>query len=321
MAGIAWWLFAPAATPLCDDPQVQKTIRISLFSAYNQERIRNPLTAGAASADALNARFSDIKEIGYIKAERSRGCTATLKAGDASATMAYTIGPNENGDILVQGADPRIVRTRYGQVDKNGKVIDMGQPAGAARLTAAFQEAVDDYDRQPQNLARQARREREQQRRGLPPEADPRSVRSIMPLGNCKQTAPSLWSCRMQAEYRDRLLSAIGRSDWQVLEGDFDFVQHGNVWRVSDEFPRQYLYSIVRGRVDEMVGSEAAAKLEAGLREREADRREAEKRETETPGAPHAASESAPRPAQAPARPAELPPIRGGRSDGGVVNF
>lgn len=295
--GLAWWMFAPAATPLCDEAQVQKTLRISLFSARNQYRGSPLPNVSPTAAELLNARFSDIKQIGYIKDERSRGCTAMLHAGSVSAPLAYTIGPDTTGDILVQGADPRIIRTRYGQVDANGKVIDTGQPAGADRLRAAFQQAVDDFDRQPQNTERQARRERERQRRGLPPEADARSVRSILPLGQCSQKAPGLWTCRMQAEYRDRLMSAIGRSDWQVLEGDFDFVQHGDAWRASDDFSRQYLHAIVRGRVDEMAGSEAAAQLEDGLRKREADK------------------------AGAPMRPAPPASTPGGRSDGGVINF
>lgn len=292
-------MFSPPATPRCDAAQVQKTLRVSLFSARNQERLRNPLNPGPSAADLFSAQFSDVKEIGYISADRSRGCTATLNAGGAVVPMAYTIAPNEQGDITVRGMDPRIVRTRYGQVDKNGKPMDRGQPAGAARLTAAFERAVEEFDKRPQNVARQAQREQERQRRGLAPETDRRSVRNVMPIGDCKQTATSLWSCRMQAEYRDRLMSAIGRSDWQVLEGDFDFVQTGDTWRAGDDFTRQYLYSIVRGRVEDMAGEDAAARLEDGLRKREAD----------SPKAPAPAGERAP------------PPLHNGRSDGGVINF
>lgn len=65
------------------------------------------------------------------------------------------------------------------------------------------------------------------------------------------------------------------------------------------DFTRQYLYSIVRGHVEDMAGGATATRLEDGLRKREADR----------PKAPAPAGERAP------------PPLHNGRSDGGVINF
>ena len=47
-------------------------------------------------------------------------------------------------------------------------------------------------------------------------------------------------------------MSAIGRADWQVFEGDFEFLQEGDTWRVGEPFTRQYMDAVVRGRVAEI---------------------------------------------------------------------
>lgn len=299
LGAVAWFLFAPATPPQCGDTDVQKSMRMSLFSARSRQAITSPMAQGPAPADMLMATFSDIKQVGYIKDERSRGCTATVKIGETASSMAYTIGPNAKGDMVIAGADPRIVRARYGQVDQNGKRLDVGQPLGAARLAEAFEQGVAAFDQQMNNAARKAAFDKQRQRMGLPVESDPRSVRNVQPLGNCKDLGGGKWSCRLQAEYRDRLLSALGRSDWQVFEGNFDFVQDGAGWRVGDYFTTQYVDAIVRGRVAEMKGDEAAAMLEEIQSQRQ------------TPGAP-------PRKDGTP--PSSAPREREHRSDGAVIN-
>lgn len=268
VAAAGWYLFAPASPPQCDDADVQKTLRASMFTSRIQQMSRNPLAGGAAPADLYLATFADVKEVGYIKPERSRGCTATLKVGEAVSSLAYTIGPNAKGEMMIAGADPRVVRARYGQLDASGKPRDVGQPAGAVRLAAAFEQGVAAFDQTSRGEARKAAYERQRQRMGLPPETDTRTVRNVQPLGDCKELGGGKWSCRLQAEYRDRLLSAIGRADWQVLEGDFDFVRDGDTWRVGETFTRQYMDAIVRGRVAELKGDEAAAQLEQIQRQR-----------------------------------------------------
>lgn len=262
VAAAGWYLLAPASPPQCDDAHVQKTLRAGMFTSRIQQMSRNPLAGGVAPADLYLATFADVKEVGYIKPERSRGCTATLKVGEATSRLAYTIGPDAKGEMVISGADPRVVRARYGQVDKNGQLLAVGRPAGADRLVAAFEQGVAAFDERARNSARSAALGRQRQRAGQPAEADTRSVRNIQPLGDCKDLGNGTWSCRLQAEFRDRLMAAIGRGDWQVLEGDFDFVQDGAAWRVGENFTRQYLDAMVRGRVAELKGEEAAARLE-----------------------------------------------------------
>ncbi|CUI85618.1 hypothetical protein [Achromobacter dolens] len=268
VAAAGWYLFAPATPPQCDDADVQKTLRASLFTSRLQQMSRNPLAGGAAPADLYLATFSDVNEIGYIKPERSRGCTATLKVGEATSVLAYTIGPNDKGEMMIAGADPRVVRARYGQLDADGKPRDVGQPAGAARLAAAFEQGVAAFDQLARGAARKAAQDRQRERMGLPAETDTRAVRNIQPLGDCKDLGGGRWSCRLQVEYRDRLMSTIGRADWQVFEGDFEFLQEGDAWRVGEPFTRQYMDAIVRGRMAELKGDEAAARLEQIQRQR-----------------------------------------------------
>ncbi|CAB3623909.1 MAG: hypothetical protein J0I68_30620 [Achromobacter sp.] len=298
VAAAAWYLFAPATPPQCDDGDVQKTLRASLFTSRLQQMSRNPLAGGVAPADLYLATFSDVKEVGYIKPERSRGCTATLKVGEAASALAYTIGPNDKGEMMIAGADPRVVRARYGQLDADGKPRAVGQPAGAARLAAAFEQGAAAFDELTRGAARKAAQDRQRERMGLPPETDTRTVRNIQPLGDCKDLGGGRWSCRLQGEYRDRLMSAIGRADWQVFEGDFEFLQEGDAWRVGEPFTRQYMDAVVRGRVAELKGDEAAARLEQIQRQRP-------QAEPATPAG-----------AQAPARAGS----REHRGDGAVIN-
>ncbi|MCG2604448.1 MAG: hypothetical protein KBO60_15350 [Achromobacter sp.] len=97
-------------------------------------------------------------------------------------------------------------------------------------------------------------------------------------------------------------MSAIGRADWQVFEGDFEFLQEGDAWRVGEPFTRQYMDAVVRGRVAELKGDEAAARLEQIQRQR--------------PQAAPTAEPATPAGAQAPARAGS----REHRGDGAVIN-
>lgn len=264
----AWFVLAPASPPQCGDAGVQRTLRTSMFSTSVQHMARRASGGGPPPSDLLLATFTNVKEVGYIKAERSRGCSATLKVGDIAAPVAYIIGPNDKGDMMVSGANPRVVSVRYGQYGPAGKSQDVGRPAGATQLIAAFERGVAAFDERTQNAASREAFDRQRKRMGQSPDTDTRSVRNISPLGDCKGLGPDRWSCRLQAEFRDRLMSAIGKSDWVVIEGDFDFVRKGTAWMMDDNFARQYTDAIVRGRVAQMKGDEAAAKLEEIQRQR-----------------------------------------------------
>lgn len=259
----AWYLFAPATPPQCGDDDVRKTLRTSMFSNRVQQIAKNPWAGGPAPSDLLQATYSAVKEVGYLPADRSRACSATLTVAGKSSAIAYILKPNDDGEMMIIGADPRVVRVRYGQTDKNGKMLDVGQPVGATQLAAAFERGAAAFETPTRSAERLAAMNRQRQRMGQPAETDTRSVRSIYPVGDCKALGGEKWSCRVQAEFRDRLMSAIGRSDWQVMEGDFSFVQKGTTWEVGEDFSRQYMDARVRARVADLKGDEAAARLEA----------------------------------------------------------
>src|SRR5690606_33902759 len=137
-AAAIWYFVSPTATPLCDDSQVQTTIRTELVSHSINSLLGAPQSL---TTDLMRARFSDFEELGYLKDTRSRGCSVTLTVGDDKLPMAYTITPTENsGEMLVQSGKPRLLRARYRPIDES-----LGQPLGGDQLSAAFTKGVDDF--------------------------------------------------------------------------------------------------------------------------------------------------------------------------------
>src|SRR5690606_20278659 len=119
-------------------------------------------------------------------------------------------------EMLVQSGKPRLLRARYRPIDES-----LGQPLGGDQLSAAFTKGVDDFmsrSRPLQQAAFDKQRERMRELKGLPPETDKRTVRNIRALDNCKDLGNGKWSCHLQAEYRDILLSALSQEAWQLLE-------------------------------------------------------------------------------------------------------
>lgn len=262
IAAAVWYFVAPDRTPQCGHADVERALRTRMYSTSAQRVAESGVTAWPAPTDVLKATFVDVREVGYLEADRSRGCSATMKVDDTGAPVAYIIRPNAEGNMVVAGADPRVVRVRFGQAGNDGKRQDLGQPAGTANLAAAFERAVAGQEARIRHPDRQAAIDRARLSRGLPPERETRGVRNVFPIGNCKDLGAGKWSCRLVMEYRDRHMSAAGRADWQVLEGDFSFVQKGAAWEAGENFPRQYTDAIVRARLAELRGQAATAQLE-----------------------------------------------------------
>ncbi|MEN5159010.1 hypothetical protein [Achromobacter spanius] len=268
IAAAVWYFVAPDRTPQCGHADVERALRARMYSTSAQRAAEGGVTAWPAPKDVLRATLVDVKEVGYLKADRSRGCSATMKVDDRTASVAYIIRPNGEGKMVVAGSHPRVVRVRFGQAGSDGKRHDWGQPAGTANLAAAFERAVAAREARIRHPDRQAAIDLARRSRGLPPERETRGVRNVFPIGNCKDLGAGKWSCRLVMEYRDRHMSAAGRADWQVLEGDFSFVQKGAAWEAGENFPRQYTDAIVRARLAELRGEAAAAQLEQIQRQR-----------------------------------------------------
>jgi hypothetical protein len=272
VSALVWVAVAPDAVPACTDTQVAKTLRISLFQAMTRARTANPLaTARSPGPNMLLAEFKDVRELGYIKAERARACEATLHAGDESSPMTYVIRGGEPGKTTVSTGNDRMVRARFALVDQDGKLPELGLPPGQANLQLALAAGVRALEAQrgPRSAARVRQEAAIADAQAGVPGAEPaETIGPILPLANCEARRREVYRCRVLMPYRDRLMHAIGRSASQVIEGEFDVVREGEVWGVAEGFPQQYLDATVRARVAEMAGEEAAARLERIQQER-----------------------------------------------------
>ncbi|TSD53192.1 hypothetical protein FFI97_031030 [Variovorax sp. KBS0712] len=256
-----WFFLAPDATPSCEDERVAGALRRALVEvAFGDSSRRWPGTAEDRS-NLLLARFTHVKEIGYIKAERSRGCAATLTLEDSSLPIAFTVGPEKGSkEIMVRTGDRRVIEARYGRANKDGTLPTFGAPIGKAQLSAAFSSGVEAFEKKTASINASALKEMDR-RRGIDP--DRKTVQSVEPLADCLVVEPGKkYACRLQVQYIDRAMAILGKSETQVVQGDFDFVKQGAGWAVSDNFSRQYLDAVVRGRLGALKGDEAARKLE-----------------------------------------------------------
>lgn len=266
LAGL-WYILTPDAAPACDDTNVKRTITFAMFEAQlKASPFNNPADP---QPNMLGATLKDVSEVGYIKAERSRGCTATLKVDDLEMPVAYTIGPDKDGkSMVVAGGSSRIIRAKYG-LTKDGKLPEAGQPIGATALRTAFTEAVALMEKTPaQASAFAAARRSRLKMLGRESEVDKPNVRSVIPLAACTATNPGQYTCRLQVQYSDMLMLTIGSGDLQLFEDDFEFEQQAGHWQVAPGFQRKFIDAQTRARIADLKGDDAALALEKIQQER-----------------------------------------------------
>lgn len=272
---LVWLAVRPEVVAACTDKQVAKTLRLSLFQAMTQARMANPLaTARSPGPNMLLAEFKDVRELGYIEAERARACEAMLQVGDASTPVTYVIRGDEPGKTTVSTGNDRMVRARFALVDKDGKLPALGLPPGQANLQSALAAGVRALEagaaqRGPRSAARARQEAASADARAGVPGAEPAdTIGQVLPLANCEAQRREIYRCRVLMPYRDRLMHAIGRAEMQLMEAEFDFVREAEGWRVAEGFQKQYLDAIVRARMAEMTGEASAARLEQIQKER-----------------------------------------------------
>ncbi|MDH6170616.1 hypothetical protein M2282_005791 [Variovorax boronicumulans] len=256
-----WFFLAPDATPPCADKRVESALKSALVDVAFGDSSKPWFGAAKDRPNPLSARFTDIKEIGYIKAERSRGCSAMLTMDQTSVPMAFTVGPEHgSSEIIVRGGDRRMIEAKYGRANKDGTAPKLGAPIGKTQLAAAFSSGVEDFEKRTASVSTPALKEMDR-RRGV--DTGRKTIQSVEPLADCLAIEPGKkYTCRLQVQYIDRVLAVFGKSDMQVVQGDFDFVKQGEGWAMSDDFSRQYTDAIVRGRLGALKGDEAAQELE-----------------------------------------------------------
>ncbi|MGJ7613343.1 MULTISPECIES: hypothetical protein [unclassified Variovorax] len=256
-----WFFLAPDATPACDDKRVARALSSALIDVAFGDSGKPWFGTAKDRPNPLLAKFTDIKEIGYIKAERSRGCSAMLNMGDTSVPMAFTVGPERgSSEIMVRGGNQRVIKAKYGRANKDGTLPEFGAPIGKAQLAAAFASGVEAFEKRTASVNATALKEMDR-RRGI--DADRKTIQSVEPLADCLVVEPDKkYTCRVQLQYIDRVMAVLGESDTQVAQGDFDLVKQGGGWAMSDDFAKQYTDAIVRGRVGALKGDEAAQRFE-----------------------------------------------------------
>lgn len=256
----AWYVLTPPRTPACDDKGVQKTLRVALFGA----QIKQPRSI----ADLQNPRpnmllstLENIQEAGYIQAERSRACLATLSVEDLKTPVVYTIGPDAGDkEIWVRSGDARVILAKYQWADADGKLQPSGTPIGAEHIQKAFLAGIADLQSRLPLLdpANRGRKSGPQEKET----ADEAFIQSVQPLSHCQAAAQGHYTCRLLVQYRDPLMLAIRGPGMVVVEGDFSFVKDGAAWRVAEDFQQQFLDTMVRGRVGELTGEAVEQRLE-----------------------------------------------------------
>jgi hypothetical protein len=261
--GLGWYFFAPAGVPACDAASTRKTLDRLMFRVAMDVRMRtlDPEKRAQVSTPSVGS----LREVGYRKADRVRGCTAVITQGDDKDQMAYTIGPvsSKSDEMIVRGADPDIVQARFGHLDAQGKPRYNAEPIGREALEKAFRKGAE-----PLSMASAAGRMRPRPDIGLV-DTDPARSREIAEIeltGPCRAAeSGSGQVCPLVVEYNDRLLGAIGGGGGGsgdgtslALAGEFSFVQEDGGWRVGDDFAKTFTRRLLEARMKRMGLADAA---------------------------------------------------------------
>lgn len=260
--GLGWYLFAPAGVPACNADATRKTLQGLMLRVSIDARTQGLREVGIPS-------LSGLREVGYRKDERIRGCMATMTRGDDTKTIAYTIGPASADDdkMTVRGADPVIVEARFGNLDAKGKPLYNAEPIGRVAAEKAFRDgvtALQSSSPAAAMLQRQLERQRARQRSttGLVvTDADrEREIADFEPTGPCRAHEDGVSRvCPLVVEYNDSLLATIGRAQSLPLTGEFTFVQDNGNWRMSDDFAKRFTRAVMEARLVGMGVTDAAA--------------------------------------------------------------
>lgn len=249
-----WYNASPMPVPACDAPEITALVT-HLFSSATID------AAAAVYPPPASAQMPpipcEVKEVGFARTARVRACTGVADIQGKKTVFAFTVGapPGEPGGMGIMGADPVLVRARFGNFDANGDFANQAQPIGRDNLNKAFRAGVaalsegntDAHPGRPSTLQTQLMAERL------------RDIAQLEPLAPCRESRAGLhYSCRLLVEDNEHLMAATGHG-FIMLEDDFTFERDaaGKDWRVSAEFPKQYSGAVVKGRLAKLSGQAA----------------------------------------------------------------
>lgn len=254
--GLGWYAFAPASVPACDAASTRKTLDSLMRRVAMDVRMRHLDPNGGAVIETPSV--GSMREVGYRKPERVRGCVAVMTRGDSRESMAYTIGPTEpkSDEMVVRGADIAIVEARFGHLDADGRPLYNAEPIGREAMEKAFREGAAPLTAAP------SMRTRPRNDSGLV-RKDPnrsREIAEIEPTGPCRKLDDGAGhACPLVIEYNDNLLGALTGGDTSLpVTGEFTFVEDNGNWRVSDDFPKTFVRRVLEARLSSMGVTDAA---------------------------------------------------------------
>jgi hypothetical protein len=257
VGGLGWYFFAPEGVPACNADATRKTLQGLMLRVSIDARTQGLREVGIPT-------LSGLREVGYRKDERTRGCMATMSRGDETSSIAYTIGPasakndndNDRDKMTVRGADPVIVEARFGNLDAKGKPLYNAEPIGRVAVEKAFREGVTSLQSRSPAAAML---ERQRQRSGIGLATTGPEIAGIEPTGPCRAHEDGAGRvCPLVVEYNDRVPGAIGRAQSLPLTGDFTFVQDNGNWRMSDDFAKRLNRAVLEARLTRMGVTDAA---------------------------------------------------------------
>ena len=268
--GWAWDFVVPDSAPACNGDAARKMLQSQMRRLSIDARMQTP--DPREKPDLTTPTVSGLREVGYRKDERTRGCMATMILEDETKSIAYTIGPVSAGDgqMTVRSAHPVIVEARFGNLDAKGKPLYNAEPIGRAAAEKAFRDgvaALQSSSPAAAMLERQLERQRARQRStaGLVvTDADrEREIADFEPTGPCRVHEDGVSRvCPLVVEYNDSLLATIGRARSLPLTGEFTFVQDNGDWRMSDDFAKRFTRAVTEARLIGLGATDAVAEPE-----------------------------------------------------------
>ena len=238
VAAAAFYL-APPTTPACKS----KGASASLFNIS--------MSSYLSSIDAIQAGppdLSNIREIGYERTSRSRGCTVDVKIGNLKTTVGFVIRPAAEGGsgFEVAMVPAEFVQTQYGG-ERDSE--SLGATIGKERLRKAFMNSLDvlptkDVSASPTN--------NRQDRFGVSHSKTlSQRVMSVSPTADCTEKSPTQLSCPLRIAYEDPLLAKLSENGVLEIDEKFTFEKKGQLgrWHVSEQFEAEFLAALSKALV------------------------------------------------------------------------
>ncbi|WP_250529099.1 hypothetical protein [Caballeronia sp. ATUFL_F1_KS4A] len=211
----------------------------------------------------LTPRFSDFQEVGYDDGDRSRGCTAVIKAGEATSPIGYVIRPREkNGEFEVHTYPYEYVAARYNEAGLNKA---LGAPLGRDAIRAAVIAGIKGID---DRVGRRSPSHHKPVYGEDVPRTMEARVIGVLPAADCRRIDDHSYACPVLVDYKDDLLSVIGAMPYVQLKGEFVFERDRDAWKVANGFDDKFLNTLVNGRVRNTLGADAAQKMQQSMESR-----------------------------------------------------